>query len=364
MHRPQAPEILQIPLAEFDASVLPAGAREPGTPTFEEAVITHHALAYAARGWNALVTVDDRQIHVVAVPQDGIDPKAYVIGLLRNGFLEDALPLLEALDGMLDDAETAYNHGICLSELGRPAEAVEALQHCLALDPAYTNARVGLGVAFSRVGRTAEAEEALRAAIARDPKNVHAKRNLAAVLARSGRPVDALPYFRQAASLAPDDIGSALGLAQCLEQLGGEHGREADRVYAEIIRRFPDHPAAESARTARSQLAQATMHATAQGSVRMDAVYYMQSALDQLSKMPKEQIGKIVMEIALRGREGLSINDPEVRYRLESLAGDFSGLQLLAWMHVGVRMLDPDADTGTGLDREYALATATPGKPA
>lgn len=101
----QASEIFQFPLDDLDLAGLP----QRGTPEFEQAVIGRYALNYAARGWQA----------VVAVPKRGVEPKAYVLGLLQNGFLEDALPVLEALDGMLDDAELAYSHGLCLSELGR-----------------------------------------------------------------------------------------------------------------------------------------------------------------------------------------------------------------------------------------------------
>lgn len=107
----QAPEIFQIPLDDLD----PAGLPPRGTAEFEQAVIGRYALDYAARGWQAVVVVDDAFVRVVAVPERGVEPKAYVLGLLQNGFLEDALPVLEALDGMLDDAELAYSHGLCLS---------------------------------------------------------------------------------------------------------------------------------------------------------------------------------------------------------------------------------------------------------
>uniref|UniRef100_UPI00356287FC hypothetical protein n=1 Tax=Roseovarius sp. TaxID=1486281 RepID=UPI00356287FC len=107
-----APEIRQIPVSDFDISVLPPDAREPGTEAFEVAVVAHFASHYAARGWNAAVTVDDELIRIVAVPEMGVEPKEYVLGLLQHGFLQDALPLLEVLDGMLDDPDIAYNHGL------------------------------------------------------------------------------------------------------------------------------------------------------------------------------------------------------------------------------------------------------------
>lgn len=143
-----APEIFQIPLAGLDPAIVPTGAA-PGTPEFEQAVILHYAMPYAEKGWQALVTVDGEYVRVLAIPQQGMDPKDYVLGLLNNGFLEDALPILQALDGMLDDPEIAYNLGICLSELGRVEDCVEPLERCIRLDPAHANAWVGLGVAHT-----------------------------------------------------------------------------------------------------------------------------------------------------------------------------------------------------------------------
>ena len=97
-----------------------------GSPDFDQAVIARYALEYASKGWNAVVTVDDEFVRVVAIPEHGIDPKKYVLGLLQHRYLEDALPILEALYGMLDDAEIAYNYGICLSELGKDRGIAQA----------------------------------------------------------------------------------------------------------------------------------------------------------------------------------------------------------------------------------------------
>lgn len=98
------------------------------------------------------------------------------------------------------------------------------------------------------------------------------------------------------------------------------------------------------------------------GEIRMDAVYYMQGAMDDFARKSKQEIGQIVMEIALLGQSGLQINKPAIRYTLKNLPGEFSGLQLVSIMHAGIRWLDPNADTGTGLDREYEAALAMRGK--
>lgn len=69
------------------------------------------------------------------------------------------------------------------------------------------------------------------------------------------------------------------------------------------------------------------------GGLRMDAVMYMTGAFETFEKMDKQQLATTVFEIAKLGESGLSINDPDKRYSLKSLTGDFSGLQLLSMMH-------------------------------
>ncbi|MCC6772469.1 MAG: hypothetical protein IT360_14840, partial [Gemmatimonadaceae bacterium] len=130
MTQPQAPEIYQKPLSSIDTTGLPPR----GTAEFEQALLGRIALDYASRGWSAAVVIDGDVLRVVAVPERGIAPKKYVLGLLQNGFLSDALPMLEALHGMLNDADIAYNYGICLSELGKTEDSVAPLLKCLELD--------------------------------------------------------------------------------------------------------------------------------------------------------------------------------------------------------------------------------------
>ena len=104
------------------------------------------------------------------------------------------------------------------------------------------------------------------------------------------------------------------------------------------------------------------LHDSVDGKVRMDAVFYMQGAMDHFAGKSKQEIGQIVMEIGLLGKSGLKINKSEVRYSLKNLPGDFSGLQLVSIMHAGIRLLDPKAAASTGLDREYEMAVAMRGK--
>jgi tetratricopeptide (TPR) repeat protein len=356
-----APEIRQIPVKDVDTSVLPPRARVPGTEAFQTAVITHFASHYAGKGWNAAVTSDDEFIRIVAVPETGVEPKEYVLGLLQHGFLSDALPLLEILDDMLDDPDIAYNHGVCLGELRRVADSIPVLQRCIHLDPYHTDAHVALGVANARSGDNEAAAVNLRTAIEQQPDNVFAVRNLAAVLGNLDRHAEALPLFRQAAEASLDDPLLQLGLAQCLEHAGSKEAKEAVRIFKRIDQDYPDHPAADAARAALNRMGAQELHDRVGGQPRLDAVMYMQNALETFAKMPRQQVGEIVMEIAQLGQSGLAINEPDKRYTLKRLPGDYSGLQLVSMMHVGFRMFDPNTDPETGLEHEYQMALSMGG---
>ena len=88
----------------------------------------------------------------------------------------------------------------------------------------------------------------------------------------------------------------------------------------------------------------------------------MLAAFRLFDTLPRDKVGQAVLEIARLGETGLAINDPSRRYALKSLEGDFSGLQLLCYMHVGIKHFDPTGQTGSGLDKEYEVAKEMAGK--
>ena len=348
----KSPEIFKRALSEFDGENLPPA----GTDEHGEAVLQRVMLDYASRGYSAAVSIDGDWVRGVAVPQSGIEPKDYLMGLLREGFLEDALPSLEILSEIVSDADVEYNLGLCLSELGQVAESVPPLRRSLELDPDYHNARTALGVSLSRLGETDDAIQFLREAVSRNSEDVHANRNLGALLARNGRAEEALPLLKKARTLAPEDDGSTLGLAECLLKLGPEHFAEAEALFRSIVDKYPNHPISDQAKAGLTRLAQQNLHNKVPGGLRMDAVMYMANALRRFSEMDVPKIGQITMEVARKGETGLKINDPDFRYQLESMDGDFSGLELLCMMHVGLQKLQPGAESGSGLDKEYEAA--------
>jgi len=73
-------------------------------------------------------------------------------------------------------------------------------------------------------------------------------------------------------------------------------------------------------------------------------------------KQGPEKRQQIALEIAILGRSGLDINDPDDKYKLTSLPGTFSGLHLLAIMYAAFRQIDPTMKTGPDFNAEYLAA--------
>ncbi|MDD5177595.1 MAG: hypothetical protein PHQ05_14350 [Sterolibacterium sp.] len=140
------------------------------------------------------------------------------------------------------------------------------------------------------------------------------------------------------------------------------HRKEALKVYKQVVKRFPDSQFAEEAKQVLNRAGQADLRKVVDDGYRPDAVEYMIGAMKRFSELPSEQVGHAVMEIAQLGQTGLEINNPLKRYSLTNLDGDFSGLQLLCYMHVGMALFDPGVDCGSGLQREYEIAKGMTGK--
>ena len=281
------------------------------------------------------------------------------LALLQQGKLRDAVPLLRALVAVEPtNADAHYNLGMALSDLGEFDTAQLHLLKVIHLDPDNVNALVALGVALYRAGDPSAARRRLEQALALDPENGHAHRNLAAVLARSNERGPAIEHMRKAYRLLPDDQASAYGLAKALEDLGDDDDRaEADRLYTATIALNPRSELAERARQARSRIAQTSLRAASPG-IRMDAVMYCLGALERFEGMSRDKIQAIGFEIAMLGRRGLDVNNPDSRYTLRSLPGEFSGLHLVSLMYTAFKQIAPETDVGFDLSQEYAAATS------
>ena len=90
----------------------------------------------------------------------------------------------------------------------------------------------------------------------------------------------------------------------------------------------------------------------------MGAALYCLAAFEAFDEMSVDQIRSATFEIAMYGRQGLDPSDPARNYRLKSIPGEFSALQLLCYMYVGFKLLEPDIDIGFDLSEEFSAAKA------
>lgn len=348
------PYIFSVPVRRFDLELLPQDARSIGSDKFKDAVVMYFAAQYAKKSETAIVTVDDQDIRVLSFP-NSVDPMEFVHELLQSGKVKEALPFLEAIkESKPNDSMALYNLGIAYSELGRYDDAIEQLDKVVEIDPNNVNAWVGIGVASARLNLTHEAKHALNKAISLDPANGFAHRNLGAILGMDDDYQNALPHLREAYHQLPDDPQAIYGLAHCLSELG--ELAEADKLFIAVINRFPASSVVEMARQGRTQIAHKNLRGTTSGGIRPDVMMYILGALKTFKEVGIKKRQEITFEVAIKGQSGLDINDPEQKYTLKTLPGKFSGLHLLAIMHVGFKQIDPTMDSGAGFDDEYEAA--------
>jgi Flp pilus assembly protein TadD len=346
-----------IPVHRFDTNLLPADARQVGTDAFKNAVMMHFAAEYAAQGQTAMVTVDDREITVMAFPAEA-SALDFVMPMLQSGRIAEAVPYLESLTKSAPaNAEVLYNLGIAYSELGQFDEAIIRLKRAVQLDPGHAHAWVGIGTAYHRMRKPDQALAAFEKAVEANPNDGYTRRNLGGILIGFKRIDEAVTHLRRALDLLPDDPQAIFGLATALEELGTrEADEEADGLYLRFIEEHPNSPMVEQAEKARTAFAHKRLKSSSVGGFRPDVMMFISGALQAFKKLGPLKRKAIALEIAMLGRNGLDINDPTEKYTLKELPGKFSGLHLLAIMYTAFRQIDPTMDTGADFAAEYKAA--------
>jgi tetratricopeptide (TPR) repeat protein len=193
----------------------------------------------------------------------------------------------------------------------------------------------------------------LREAVSRNGQDALARKNLGAALSQTGKLEEGLVHLKAAVVLMPDDAEAWLNLAMNLEE-SGETG-EANIAYGRVIALDQVGSLAERAEQARNRITNRGLHEAGKG-LRTDVLSHCGEVLRLFEAMPKDEVQKITLEIAMLGAKGLSVNDPSKRYRLRSLPGDFTGLHLLCIEYVGFKIIDPSVDIGFDIAAEYAEA--------
>ena len=348
---------LQVGFDDLDLDLLGVEPANVGTEEFVTAVNDFFCQQFAHLGGSAQVVVDDaaRQIQVKwSLNATSEDPKEAVLEILRSGQLRRAVPHLWTLiQASPRDPDNYYNMGVACNELGEFEKAKIYLQRAINLAPKYVNAFAALGFAQAKTGENEAAAGTLKTAVSLDPSNVHALKNLGGCLLTLGRFAEAESILRRAIHVAPQDVQCIFGLAQALEELGRVD--EADEHYRELTKIGGIHPLVEQAEKARTRFAERTMRQRG-GSLRPDVLAFCTAALDLFATLPLEKVQAIGFEIAILGRNGLDINNPEKKYELKEFPGEFSGLKLCVYMYVAFQQISPGTDVGIDFSKEYQAA--------
>jgi tetratricopeptide (TPR) repeat protein len=351
-------QTFELPIPEFDLSLLPPHCRDTSSEAFRDALteFVRRELSGSAK-WMEVV-VDQRVIRVswrgTVEPEDALQS---ALARLKSGDVPRGIQSLRLLLRMRPNDELVhYNLGMALSDTSQLHAAVRHLREALRLAPGMTNAKVALAVALMRSREPNEAERLLTEAVAEEPDNPYALRNLGGCLFALDKDLPrAEQSLRKATQLTGNDQQAWFGLAQVCEKLGKLD--DADSAYLRVLDINFHNDIAEMAKRGRSRLTQQAMRANVGGGLRMDAVMYCLSAMQQFDAMMPEQVKQAAFEIATVGTRGLDPNDPAKKYTLRCLTGSFSALQLLSYMFVAFKRISPETDMGFDLAREYEAAT-------
>ena len=88
---------------------------------------------------------------------------------------------------------------------------------------------------------------------------------------------------------------------------------------------------------------------------------YCLQALQLFEGMDQQRFMAVISEVAAVGQGGLQINEPGTCRSLKTLPGSWSDLALACLIHVGMKRLMPDEDSGLGIGAEYEEAVRLQG---
>jgi tetratricopeptide (TPR) repeat protein len=348
--------ILIIKASDIDASSLTENKRDIKSRAFKDAVYDHLLKNYGVSRENIIVHIQNDIIRIEWSPQEKdeyIDAEFQrSMSLLTDGKLEEARFILEDLAFRSPkDPNVLYNLGMVYSEFHDLDIAIDTLERCVNIVPLYSNAYVALGVAYGRQNKLKEAAVQFTKAIALDKHNSYAYRNLASILGKMGDNFNALKYLKLAYEIDAFDPHTLYGLGLAYQDMGDQVN--ATIFYKKLVELGTPQELVDLAKDSLRNIAVGSVKETG---FRTDAMFYCLSALEKFEKMKKEDLQKIAFEIGMKGADGIDINDHSKRYTLKSMAGDFTGLQLISYMYVGFKIIAPEQNIGIDISREYNAA--------
>jgi tetratricopeptide (TPR) repeat protein len=162
--------------------------------------------------------------------------------VLLNDYANADKWLTKMLEWAPDDGEGWYYLGRTKYNENRFAEAVEAFQRCLKLDPQNVKAEDNLGLSYAGLGRHEEAMAAYKNAIAWQQesaaKNPGPYIDMGSLLLDLNQSADAVWYLREALKISPAEFKAHELLGKAYSRLG--QLSEAQRELEKAIRLAPE----------------------------------------------------------------------------------------------------------------------------
>ncbi len=151
--------------------------------------------------------------------------KEVKVGVAGEETVEVVLkPMEAALEKTISEADRQFLRANKLYAGGKFAEAAEAYEEAVRLDPSNWGYKLNLGLSYKKAGRTDEALAAFRSAAELNPESYSANKETGETLAMSGLFAEAKPYYEKAVALSPDDPDAHYNLGACLISTGDPEG--------------------------------------------------------------------------------------------------------------------------------------------
>ncbi len=161
--------------------------------------------------------------YMVTAKKGGFAPgsKEVKVGVAGEESVEFMIkPMEAALEKTYSEADRQFLKANKLYAGGKFAEAAEAYEEAVRLDPANWGYKLNLGLSYKKAGRADEALAAFRAAAELNPESYSANKEAGEALALSGLFAEAKPYYEKAVALSPDDPDAQYNLGACLISTG------------------------------------------------------------------------------------------------------------------------------------------------
>jgi tetratricopeptide (TPR) repeat protein len=132
-----------------------------------------------------------------------------------------------------------YVLGIGYAEAGQPAQAIEAYQQALRINPEYADCWNNLGITYSKSGQTAKALEAYQQALRINPEFSKVWNNLGLTYSRAGQSTQAVEAYRQALRIDPEYVDAWVNLGITYDD--ARQTTQAIEAYQQALRINPEY---------------------------------------------------------------------------------------------------------------------------